>query len=52
MFFLYSMTRETSEDVDIGGYKVPRGTVINVPFRYIHMDPEIYPDPETFNPDR
>lgn len=48
----YSMTREASEDVEIGGYKIPRGTVINLPFRYIQLDPEIYPEPEVFNPDR
>ncbi|XP_064615494.1 cytochrome P450 3A29-like [Liolophura sinensis] len=49
---IQSMSREASEDVDIGGYKIPQGTVINLPFRYIHMDPEIYPEPEVFNPDR
>ncbi|XP_064615542.1 cytochrome P450 3A29-like [Liolophura sinensis] len=49
---IQSMTREAGEDVEIGGYKIPRGTAINLPFRYIQLDPEIYPEPEVFNPDR
>ncbi|XP_050410605.1 cytochrome P450 3A6 [Patella vulgata] len=44
--------REASEDIEIGGYKLPRGTEINVAIYAIHHDPEYWNDPETFDPDR
>jgi ent-kaurene oxidase len=31
------------------GFLIPAGTTIGVPTQAISMDPEIYPDPETFD---
>ncbi|KAL3494856.1 cytochrome P450 [Aspergillus germanicus] len=34
------------------GYFFPKGTTVHANQWAIHRDPELYPDPETFNPDR
>lgn len=33
-------------------YTIEKGTKIYIPVHAIHHDPEIYPDPDTFNADR
>lgn len=44
--------REATEDLVIGDYTVPAGTTIFYPFWAVHMNPEYWPDPERFDPDR
>ncbi|KAL6008501.1 Ent-kaurenoic acid oxidase 1 [Asimina triloba] len=44
--------REATSDVNINGYTIPKGWKVQVWFRNVHMDPEVYPDPKEFNPDR
>lgn len=48
--------REASEDVeiDVDGFKVtiPKGMGVVIPFHAIHHDPENFPNPSQFNPDR
>ncbi|CAH2076187.1 unnamed protein product [Thlaspi arvense] len=44
--------RATAEDIKIGGYDVPRDTIVVVNAWAIHRDPEIWDDPESFEPDR
>lgn len=34
------------------GYIIPKGWKVLVWFRSVHLDPEIYPDPMQFNPNR
>lgn len=41
----------TKDDV-YEGYFIPAGTVVHPNQWAIHRDPELYPDPETFNPQR
>jgi cytochrome P450 len=44
--------RRLTEPVEIGGYELPAG-VSAVPSVYlVHRNPEIYPDPEAFKPER
>ncbi|KAI3513043.1 hypothetical protein L1887_20368 [Cichorium endivia] len=43
---------ESSEECTIGGYKIPRGTMLLVNQWAIHHDPKLWPDPESFNPER
>ncbi|KAL7616069.1 hypothetical protein Lser_V15G00895 [Lactuca serriola] len=43
---------ESSEDCIVGGYKIPRGTMLLVNQWAIHHDPSIWVDPERFDPER
>nr|XP_043637893.1 cytochrome P450 81Q32-like [Erigeron canadensis] len=44
--------RESSEDCVIGGYTIPKGTMLMVNQWAIHHDPNIWTEPERFSPDR
>ncbi|CAA0831900.1 Abscisic acid 8-hydroxylase 1 [Striga hermonthica] len=44
--------REAVEDVEYEGYRIPKGWKVMPLFRYIHHSPEIYTEPEKFNPSR
>jgi cytochrome P450 len=44
--------REATEDLVLGEYTVPAGTTIFYPFWAVHMNPEYWPEPEVFNPER
>ncbi|MFH8411362.1 cytochrome P450 [Streptomyces sp. NPDC018019] len=44
--------RETTEALVLGDYEVPAGTVIFYPFWAVHMNPDHWPDPEKFVPER
>ncbi|KAI0628195.1 cytochrome P450 [Trametes polyzona] len=40
------------EDDEFAGYHIPKGTLMFTNFWTYSRNPELYPDPETFNPDR
>ncbi|XP_073123763.1 cytochrome P450 81Q32-like [Henckelia pumila] len=44
--------RESSEDCKIGGYDIPKGTILLVNAWAIHRDPMTWDDPDSFNPER
>ncbi|XP_009675001.2 cytochrome P450 4V2 [Struthio camelus] len=44
--------RTLREDCYIKGYQVPKGTNVLVATYALHRDPEIFPDPEEFRPER
>lgn len=46
------ITRDTEKDTRLGEYFVPSGTNIVIPLWQIHHDPNLWPDPENFDPDR
>lgn len=41
-----------SEDCRVGGYDVPRGTMVFVNAYGIHRDPQLWPEPTRFKPER
>ncbi|XP_053982864.1 cytochrome P450 6A1-like [Hylaeus volcanicus] len=51
---LSALTRQASEDYTFKGTKItiPKDTIVWIPVHGIHHDPQIYPDPEIFNPER
>jgi cytochrome P450 len=44
--------RQATEDLVLGEYTIPEGTTIFYPFWAVHMNPEYWPDPEVFDPER
>lgn len=49
---VYTMFRETVEQMEIAGYDVPAGSLLMLPQWGVHRDPRWYDDPEEFDPDR
>ncbi|KAK6178151.1 hypothetical protein SNE40_012966 [Patella caerulea] len=45
-------TRLTREDVTIGGYKFKKGMDIHIPICHLQKNPDFFPEPEVFNPER
>eukprot|EP00029_Vermamoeba_vermiformis_P014639 TRINITY_DN9753_c0_g1_i1.p1 TRINITY_DN9753_c0_g1~~TRINITY_DN9753_c0_g1_i1.p1 ORF type:complete len:463 (-),score=88.56 TRINITY_DN9753_c0_g1_i1:16-1404(-) len=48
----FSFTRLVTEDVEYDGKIIPKGTRTGVNYYAIHHDPELWENPEEFNPDR
>jgi cytochrome P450 len=46
------VARKIRVPVNIGGYEMPRGSVLMVSVYLIHQDPDVYPQPEQFRPER
>ncbi|KAM0790540.1 hypothetical protein ACM66B_003409 [Microbotryomycetes sp. NB124-2] len=46
------LCHSTTEDDVYDGYFIPKGTTVLANHWAIHLDPVMYPDPETFNPER
>ena len=47
-----SDARRATTDFEIEGRPVKRGTLLNVPILSLSRDPELYPDPDAFRPER
>jgi len=45
-------TRRTTAEVELGGHRLAPGTTILISPYTLHRDPEFFPDPERFDPDR
>lgn len=43
---------KVSEDSELGSYLLPRGTHVILNILQIHMDPDYFPEPEKFKPER
>lgn len=44
--------RMATEDCELGGYSVPKGTLVEVGVQAMHRRPDYWEDSETFHPDR
>ncbi len=49
---LYRLERVVAHDMKFRGIHLPKDTVIAIPMLGLHFDPEIYPEPEEFRPER
>lgn len=45
-------TREAAQDCEVLGQRIPAGAVLETAVGALHHDPEHWPDPETFDPER
>ena len=48
----YGMPRLASEDFEIHGYFIRKGTSIYPSIYTLHYDPKVFPEPEKFQPER
>ncbi|KAI8075986.1 cytochrome P450 [Halteromyces radiatus] len=48
----FHLPHVASRDLVVRDYFIPKGTVLETNMIGLHMDPDIYPDPETFKPER
>lgn len=48
----FILDRVCTEDVTVQGIHIPKGMIVTFPVYAIHNDPEIFPDPEKFQPER
>uniref|UniRef100_A0A182M905 Cytochrome P450 n=1 Tax=Anopheles culicifacies TaxID=139723 RepID=A0A182M905_9DIPT len=44
--------RRLVEDIEMNGVTIPAGTDFTIPIYVIHRNPNVYPDPERFDPER
>ena len=44
--------RVAGDNISIKGVFIPKGMMVVIPVLALHMDPELWPDPTKFNPDR
>lgn len=49
---VYSLGRECVDDDVLGGFAVPRGSILMLSVLGIHRDPRWWPEPEAFRPER
>lgn len=53
LFYLRFRTdRVAKNDIVISGLHIPKGMVIGIPIYSLQNDPEIWPNPEKFDPER
>ncbi|KAI9009331.1 cytochrome P450 [Phycomyces nitens] len=48
----FGLPHEATEDVEFNGYHIPKGAMLIVSMKALHMDPNTYKDPEKFIPER
>ncbi len=46
------VARRLTREVELGGYRLPAGTLVMPSITGIHFRPDLYPDPDEFRPER
>lgn len=46
------ITRRAANDYEYKGVKIPKGLSIMIPISYMHYDPDVWEQPEAFDPER
>ncbi|HEU4393092.1 MAG TPA: cytochrome P450 [Solirubrobacterales bacterium] len=49
---LVAVIRKLTEPVEIGGYELPAGVAVTPSIHLVHRNPEVYPEPDRFLPER
>jgi cytochrome P450 family 135 len=49
---LPAVVRRLARDSELAGYGLPAGTTVMANIRLAHLSPELYPEPESFRPER
>jgi cytochrome P450 len=49
---VYTLFREPTEDVELGGYDIPEGSALMLSQWAVHRSPRWWDDPDTFDPER
>ncbi|GAB1866375.1 Cytochrome P450 4C1 [Camponotus japonicus] len=49
---VFLISRKAAEDVKLQSYMVPAGTTVHLNIYGVHRDPNFWPNPEVFDPDR
>lgn len=49
---VFDVVRRLAAPVDVAGHRLPAGAMVAPGIGLVHTDPELYPDPERFDPDR
>lgn len=47
-----NIVRKTAEEIELNGYKIPAGISVCIQMYGLHRNPEHFPDPLTYDPDR
>ncbi|MEF8853310.1 MAG: cytochrome P450 [Haloarculaceae archaeon] len=48
----YTIFREPTSDVTLGGYEIPAGSIVTLPQWVVHRDGRWFDDPDAFRPER
>ena len=48
----YSNARHCQKTVEISGVTIPKGATVQLPIHLLHYNPEFWPEPEKFDPER
>ncbi|XP_042196880.1 cytochrome P450 3A8-like [Callorhinchus milii] len=46
------LDRQCKKDIQINGVTIPKDTIVSIPAYVLHRDPEHWPEPEEFRPER
>ncbi|XP_056017485.1 cytochrome P450 3A6-like [Ostrea edulis] len=46
------LNRKSKTEMDIAGYKIPKDIFLSFSIYAVHRDPDYWPDPDTYNPER
>ncbi|MFE8601016.1 cytochrome P450 [Archangium violaceum] len=49
---IFMLARAPTKDLEVAGYRLPKGQMVLMPPYIIHRDEKFFPDPERFDPDR
>ena len=48
----FRLSRCANEDITIDGLHITTDIMVMIPVKALHYDPDVYPDPKKFDPER